>query len=148
MYMGYLRYENNKIVEFDALAFLKDYDHNKRVLKSLKERLSELDAISGFSYDTERVQTSDISDPTATIAILSAHISSQIAYYTFLITLYSSAMAGLSPDDRWILETFFTKKVYRPAEQAKEHFHMEKTAIYRMRSQAIERFSDMIVGSI
>ena len=144
--MKYLKIVNNSIDGFDAAGFLKDYSHRKSVISSLKDRLADLEesGITAISYDGDRVQTSNRSNPTERLAILMLHIERQIAYHEFWIEACDDALSKLSEDERWILVAWYIKGCSQM--DAIEHLHLERTAMFNLKKRALEHFADFLIG--
>ena len=144
--MKYLKYHNNSIDGFDAAGFLKEYNHRKSAISSLEKRLCDLEesGISAISYDGERVQTSNIPNPTERLAILMLHIERQISYHRFWLDACDDAISKLEEDERWILVNWYIKGCSQM--DAIEHLHIERTAMFNLKKRALEHFADFLIG--
>lgn len=148
--MDYFVYENGELVRFDAARFIREHKKNKKVLSNLRSRLRELETygISALKFDSVKVQTSNIADPTAELALMATHLKKQIVEYEYWLSVYDKTMCQMSDGDRYVLETMLNPDASHPLYSCMEHFHLEKSAIYELRSHAIKRFSELVVGEL
>ena len=146
--MKYLR-EKDGNIRFNAVGFLKDYAYNCRVLQTLRDSLQLAEDYGPVCMmEGDRVQTSNISDMTANLAIYTVRLKDQIKLYEFWLARGMDAMSKLTEDEKTILQIFFLDGFGTPLRRAMETFHMEKTSIYRIRKQAIDHFSILMIGDL
>lgn len=144
--MKWLKITDNCIDGFDPAGFLKDYEHRKKTAETLRIRLADLEdaGVNAISYEGERVQSSNISNPTERLAILMLHIERQIAYHEFWLDACDHALDQLSEDERWILVAWYIKGCSQM--DAIEHLHLERTAMFNLKKRALEHFADFLIG--
>lgn len=136
-----------ELIDFKAVKYIRDYDHNEQVLNNLKEERKEISYIRGQSSGP-KVKSDRKHDGVEKISLLEIHLDSKIALYESYIKTYSRAMSALSSEERDILETMYRGHSSRPVLDLCRKYHIEQAYVYRRKNKAIEKFSELVVGKI
>lgn len=146
--MKFLKIHDSTINGFDAAGFLKEYKHRSSVISSLKRRLSDLEesGVSAIRYDKDKVQTSNLSNPTEELALVMLHVERQIAYYEFWQDACDDALGKMDKDECWILREWYIKGC--SLMDAIEHLNLERTSVFNFKKRALEHFADLLIGMI
>lgn len=137
---------HNECLEFQVVKFVRDHKKHVHTLRSLRTELVGLDTIKGISYDSTKVQTSGVGDPTARLALVKDEIQNKIAEYEFMVDLYDKTMKELTDEERTILETMYNSNTLYPDEILMDRLYVGHTTLYRRRKQAINHFETLVTG--
>lgn len=136
-----------QMVKFDAKGYLKDYDFNEKVLRSLKDQLAELTEIPGQS-DEPKVKTTRTNNGLENMTLRGIHLKAQIAEYEAYFKTCSKALSALETEERDILESMYVKRISAPVWVLCDKYHISESEVYRRKDKALDKFSQLMVGSL
>lgn len=139
-----------KYINFETEKMLKDYNYNLSALKSLQEQYRALDGESGIDYSKERVQGSCGGGGVEKIALERVRLRDKIDDYKRDLNRIDYCLNMLPPDEKACLKALFIDKNGHSTgyivDSLSNRLHMEKTAIYGLRRQALQHFEHYIFG--
>lgn len=145
----YFEVSHNHILSFDVVQFVKDHRSHCNAYNNLSSELDDIEKTSQFpttSFEQERVQNSNTSDPTGRMAIIATDLRRRISEYEMLINLYDNTMSMLTEDERFILENMYGNPVYKPVQHIMDHLHIERATVYRYKNKAVQHFGHLVTG--
>ena len=144
----YCKYDiTGQMIKFDAKSYLKDYDFNGKILKSLKDQLAELTDIPGLQ-DSPKVKTTRSNSGLENRALRGIHLKAQIAEYEAYFKACSEALNALENEEKDILEQMYVKRVTAPVWTLADKYHISESEVYRRKDKALDKFSRLMVGSL
>ena len=133
---------------YDTAKLLAEYNHNKAVLKSLKEQYNALDGAGGMDYSSGKVTGGKSTDALEKTALRRIDLATKIKDYEHDLQRIDDCMAQLTETEQTVLTEFFLKGQTKTAAvyHLAESLHLEQSAIYDIRKRALNRFQHLIFG--
>lgn len=131
--------------KFDTKKYIQDYDTNKEALQSLRLQLEELTEIQGMNCE-ERVQAMPGTDGLENFVIRRVFIKAQIKDYENYFNTFDKAYNSLTEEEKLLIDTFYRKGYINPVGVLIDRLGYEKSSIYRMRNQALNKFGKIVSG--
>lgn len=136
----------NEYITFNAAKFVKDYYKYIEIVDGLRAQLNDIDYIRSVPTDADKVQTSPTGDQVEKLVLRRIAIEERIQNYTWHIKTYEKAQADLLPDEKMVLEEFFTAESKALAVDKLETKGISQTAAYKIRKQALEKIAEAVAG--
>ncbi len=132
---------------YDTAKLLAEYNHNKAVLKSLREQYNALDGAGGMDYGN-KVTGGKSTDALEKIALRRIDLATKIKDYEHDLQRIDDCMAQLTETEQTVLTEFFLKGQTKTAAvyRLSQALHLEQSAIYEMRKRALNKFQQLIFG--
>ena len=137
---------HNDFLSFRVVQFVKDHRLHILSLRNMRSELDDLESIKSIEYDKTRVQSSELGDPTAQLALIKTSLENKIAEYEVMLSIYDRTMASLDEVDRHILEIMYDNDLDYPSLILQEEYHIEHSTFYRWRARAIDHFESVVTG--
>lgn len=142
-----------KYINWDDVAIkaLRHHEENAVALANLREEYAAItDGLGAVDYGKDRVaSTSDADSAIVNRLLQKSSVEGRIRQLVQDERQYERAWGALTDDERRILTEFF-QRGRRSAQQAvdtlSELYGYEKTKIWEMRRQAVQRFKRLLVG--
>ncbi|MCI9475014.1 MAG: sigma-70 family RNA polymerase sigma factor [Emergencia sp.] len=133
---------------YDTAKLLAEYNHNKAVLKSLREQYNALDGAGGMDYSSGKVSGSKGTDALEKTALRRIDLAAKIEDYEHDLKRIDDCMSQLTETEQTVLTEFFLKGQTKTAAvyHLAEALHLEQSAIYDIRKRALNRFQHLIFG--
>ena len=133
---------------YDTAKLLAEYNHNKAVLKSLREQYNALDGAGGMDYSSGKVSGSKGTDALEKKALRRIDLAAKIEDYEHDLKRIDDCMSQLTETEQTVLTEFFLKGQTKTAAvyHLAEALHLEQSAIYDIRKRALNRFQHLIFG--
>lgn len=131
--------------EFNAERFiksLKGLEKKRAKLQAKLDALSELPSIDGGAG----VRSSNISDPTATLAERRLRIKEEIEKIDYYHEIYRQVKGALSEEDQELLQGFFENKEpkWKFVQDYCKKKYMGEALVYRKRKTALKHFTQVM----
>lgn len=136
----------NDYLTFNAAKFVKDYYKAIRIVDGLRRQLNDIDYIKSVPTDIDRVQTSPTGDQVEKLVLRRIAIEERIRNYEWHIKTYEMAQNDLLPDERMVLEEFFTSTSKTDAVSNLENLGISRSNAYLIRKQALEKIAESVAG--
>ena len=136
----------NDYLTFNAAKFVKDYYKAIRIVDGLRRQLNDIDYIKSVPTDIDRVQTSPTGDQVEKLVLRRIAIEERIRNYEWHIKTYEMAQNDLLPDERMVLEEFFTSTSKTDAVSNLENRGISRSNAYLIRKQALEKIAESVAG--
>lgn len=132
-------------ISFDIERFVVDYFYKKQYLP---ERTKELLDITQESPTIgERVKTSNLPDPTYTIAVRRLNLSNIVKDYENHVRLYEKATKQLTEEEKKVIEACYSNNNKElPLRTKIEKLGYKRTKFYYVRDTALKKISRYIIG--
>lgn len=132
---------------YDTAKLLAEYNHNKAVLKSLREQYNALDGAGGMDYGNKATGGKS-TDALEKIALRRIDLATKIKDYEHDLQRIDDCMAQLTETEQTVLTEFFLKGQTKTAAvyRLSQALHLEQSAIYEMRKRALNKFQQLIFG--
>ncbi|WP_425755104.1 hypothetical protein ACPW7J_09540 [Ihubacter sp. rT4E-8] len=133
---------------YDTVKLLAEYNHNKTVLKSLREQYNALDGAGGMDYSSGKVTGGKNTDALEKTALRRIDLAAKIEDYEHDLQKIDDCLAQLTDTEQTVLTEFFFKGQTRTAAvyRLSETLHLEQSAIYDIRKRALSKFQQLIFG--
>ena len=132
-------------LRFDVKRYLEDYESNVSALDNMERQLAELSELKGMN-ESERVQSSPSPDGLENYALRKIKLKAEISAYKEYINTFKRAFLSLTEDEQKLLDMFYIHPLSSPLRSAMDMYGYEKTQIYTMLNQAMNKFSKQIYG--
>lgn len=137
----------------EAINDLRSYEAQKQSLNCIKERISALEdsyqAIKCSQTDSIAVQgggASRIEDRMLDNIVERERLTHTYKATQKLVGLVDQGLAGLTNDERAVLNKFYITRTHGHVETLMEELHLEKTRIYQIKDKAIYNFTISMYG--
>ena len=131
---------------FDTELFIKQLKVWKKEKEKLAERLEEIPLLSSTQNESG-VRGSDISEPTARLAMMRIEITDQIKDIERCEKIYELAKSRLTPEELEIFQMFFEPKkpIWKAIDEYSGGNYVCRGIIYKRRRHVLEKL-DIIIG--
>lgn len=136
----------NDYITFNSAKFVKDYYKAIHIVDNLRQQLSDITYIQSVPTDADKVQTSPTGDQVEKLVLRRIAIEERIANYTWHIQTFEKAQNDLLPDEKRVLEEFFTADTKMDAVVNLEEHGISQTNAYKIRKQALEKIAESVAG--
>lgn len=136
----------NDYISFNAAKFVKDYYRYIEIVDRLRAQLDDLDYVRSVPTDADKVQTSPKGDQIEKLVLRRIAIEERIDNYTWHIKTFEKAQNDLLPDERRVIEEFFTADTKMDAVVNLEQHGISQTNAYKIRKQALEKIAESVAG--
>lgn len=136
----------NDYITFNAAKFVKDYYKAIHIVANLQSQLNDIDYIRSVPTDADKVQTSPTGDQVEKLVLRRIAIQERIDNYTWHIKTFEMAQNDLLPNERKVLEEFFTADTKMDAVVNLEECCISQTQAYKIRKQALEKIAESVAG--
>lgn len=136
----------NEYITFNAAKFVKDYYKYIEIVDGLRAQLNDIDYIRSVPTDADRVQTSPTGDQVEKLVLRRIAIEERIQNYTWHIKTYEKAYNDLLPDEKKVLDEFFTADSKMDAVLNLEDKGIPRSTAYNIRKQALEKIAESVAG--
>lgn len=133
-------------ISFNAAKFVKDYYRYIQIVDDLKAKLNEIDYIRSVPTDADKVQTSPKGDQIEKIIIRRIAIEERINDHMAHIKTFEKAYNDLLPDEKKVLDEFFTADSKMDAVLNLEDKGIPRSTAYNIRKQALEKIAESVAG--
>lgn len=138
----------DRYYEFKVDKFFEDYRDNQRRLERLK--IEREDALTEFStdYSTERVTSSNISNPTEMRAKRREEIDHKIKSLEYYFTMYNHIMNQLDDNEKLLVEKVLSVKhpgaKAAGVNKAKKALFCESATVYRQLTKLRQKVAEIV----
>ena len=136
----------NDYVTFNSARFVKDYYKAIHVVDNLRRQLADIEYIRSVPTDADRVQTSPTGDQVEKLVLRRIAIEERIHNYEWHIKTFEMAQNDLLPEEKMVLEEFFTAETKTDAVANLEQRGIARTSAYSIRKQALEKIAESVAG--
>ena len=130
---------------FDTEMFIKQLKIWGKEKERLKERLEDIPLLPSLNNESG-VRSTDISEPTARLALKRLEITEQIEDIERCERVYEIAKSHLTPEERELFEMFFEPKepIWRAIEKYEREKYTSRMNIYRERRRVLKKLDEVI----
>lgn len=136
----------NDYISFNSAKFVKDYYKAIRIVDELRSQLNDIDYIRSVPTDADKVQTSPTGDQVEKLVLRRLAIQERIDNYEWHIKTYEKAQNSLEPNERKVLEQFFTAPSKTDAVAILEESGISRSQAYNIRKQALDKIAESVAG--
>lgn len=136
----------NDYLSFNAAKFVKDYYKYVEIVNKLRQQLNDIDYIRSVPTDADKVQTSPTGDQVEKLVLRRIAIEEKIHDYTWHIKTFEKARDSLMPNERKVLDEFFTADTKMDAVSNLEQHGISRANAYAIRKQALEKIAEAVAG--
>ena len=131
---------------FNAARFVKDYYRYKKIIPELKKQLDDVVDIKAIPIGQDKVQSSPDKSQVENIILRRVAIQEKIDRYARHCEAYQNAEKRLLPDEKMVLDTFFTASTKTAAIVILENEGISRTTAYNIRKAALDKIASAIAG--
>jgi len=136
----------------EAVRELKLYNYRKASLKNITKHLAELEdrttRLKSSGDFKEVVSFGGMNSGDQLINLLSEieDLKHNYNWVNHLINRVDRGLELLSPEERLVLEKFYIRRTRRYLDELIEELFYERTSIYRMKDEALRKFTIALYG--
>ena len=137
-----------------AESDLKTYNLRCQSLDSIQEKITALkatqDGLRAAAADSEPVKggQSKYEDKLINCIVEIERLKINYAAASKLVNLIEKGLAGLSSEEREVIDCFYINREYRHIDSLREKLHLEKSQIYKLKDTALYKFTVSCYGII
>ena len=137
-----------------AESDLRLYNLRRQSLDNIQERITALkatqDGLRAAAADSEPVKggQSKYEDKLINSIVEIERLKINYAAASKLVNLTEKGLAGLSEEEREIIDCFYINREYRHIDSLREKLHLEKSQIYKLKDTALYKFTVFCYGII
>jgi len=131
---------------FDTELFIKQLKIWKKEKEKLMERLEEISVLP--SVNNNGIRSSEVSDPTAKLAIKRLEIEENIKDIERCEAIYEVAKKSLTKEELEVFELFFEpdKPIWKGIDDYTYSHYTSRMCLYRERRKILEKLDRLIAG--
>lgn len=133
---------------------LRTYNIRRQSLDNIQERITALkatqDGLRAAAADSEPVKggTSKYEDKLINCIVEIERLKINYAAANRIVKLIEKGLAGLSSEEREVIDCFYINREYRHIDSLREKLHLEKSQIYKLKDTALYKFTVSCYGII
>lgn len=137
-----------------SIQRLRDYEGRKKAVELIPEQVSTLEmsftAIRSASMDGMPIDRSGNHREDALLSNIAMRdeLENNLEIAKREVGITESGLAGLSAEQRKILQSFYINRPYRHIDKLCAELHVEKTKLYHMKDEALKKFTLACYGVV